>query len=331
MKNGEVSIIIPIYNSELYLSETLDSVLKQTYSGWRCLLVNDGSSDNSQSIIDEYCKKDNRFQSLSKDNEGSPDLARKYGMQFVETEWVLWLDSDDVIEPSYIEKLFKRQQETNADYVGAVMVVCKQGVEGEVYRFPEPHFDMTSILSGRDAFKLTIAGWEITTWGMFKKSLWNNIINGGYINSDEFTSRQILYNANIVAFTNAMYYYRNNANSISRAKSVNFYKNLHVQKQVEDFVFAHYPNDEDLQTKAVKYNFFNLIAWMSEAIINRKQYTKAERKLINNWLKLAYEEINFACVKQHFPSHYKLFCHGYRWFKITSALYMFAKRSKCKK
>ena len=66
---SDITVIVPIYNAATFLRDSLDSIVKQTYKDWKCILVNDGSPDNSQSIIDEYCAKDTRFVSFCKKNE----------------------------------------------------------------------------------------------------------------------------------------------------------------------------------------------------------------------------------------------------------------------
>lgn len=98
-----VSIIVPCYNQAQYLPETLQSVLNQTYTNWECIIVNDGSPDNTEEIAIEWTKKENRFKYLKKENGGLAD-ARNYGIKASEGKYILPLDSDDLIAPTYIEK-----------------------------------------------------------------------------------------------------------------------------------------------------------------------------------------------------------------------------------
>jgi glycosyltransferase involved in cell wall biosynthesis len=90
------SIIIPVYNVAPYLRECLDSVLAQTFTDWECLCVNDGSTDESGAILDEYAQKDPRFRVFHKKNSGV-SAARNLGLDNVRGEWVLFLDSDDLL------------------------------------------------------------------------------------------------------------------------------------------------------------------------------------------------------------------------------------------
>ena len=102
MKNL-VSIIIPCYNHGEYIAETLDSVLGQTYNNWEAIILNDGSTDNSAEIAELYTKKDNRITLVNLPN-GGVAKARNYGISIANGEFILPLDSDDIIEPTYIEK-----------------------------------------------------------------------------------------------------------------------------------------------------------------------------------------------------------------------------------
>jgi len=100
MKDILISIIIPCYNQAEYLSETLESVLKQSFQDWECIIVDDGSPDNTGEIAQEWCKKDSRFKYLKKENGGLAD-ARNYGIKHSVGIYILPLDSDDIISNDY--------------------------------------------------------------------------------------------------------------------------------------------------------------------------------------------------------------------------------------
>ena len=97
-----VSIIIPVYNQEKYLAETLNSVLNQTYSNWECVLVNDGSTDNSVAILQPFLTQDNRFHFINSENKGVSH-ARNLALKQVKGDFILFLDGDDLIHSEKIE------------------------------------------------------------------------------------------------------------------------------------------------------------------------------------------------------------------------------------
>lgn len=105
-KNALVSIIVPCYNQAQYLAETLDSVLAQTYPYWECIIVNDGSPDNTEEVAKKFCQLDKRFIYYYKENGGLAD-TRNYGIKHSTGYYILPLDSDDKIGATYIEKAIK--------------------------------------------------------------------------------------------------------------------------------------------------------------------------------------------------------------------------------
>lgn len=101
MTNPLISIIVPVYNVEKYLSQCLDSILSQTYTNWEAILVDDGSKDNSGKICDEYTAKDSRFKVFHQEN-GGVSSARNFGIDNARGEWITFVDADDIIAENYI-------------------------------------------------------------------------------------------------------------------------------------------------------------------------------------------------------------------------------------
>ena len=109
-----ISIIVPIYNSEQYLKHCLDTIMNQTYSTFECLMVDDGSTDNSSDICTEYVKKDTRFKYLRK-NRGGVAHARNYGLSHANGEYIAFVDNDDLLCPKMYEALISNLEEQNCD------------------------------------------------------------------------------------------------------------------------------------------------------------------------------------------------------------------------
>lgn len=102
-----VSIIVPCYKQAHFLNETLQSVLAQSFEKWECIIVNDGSPDNTEAVAKSWCAKDERFHYIYKDNAGLP-AARNTGVKESRGNYILALDSDDILHLDYLQKLIPR-------------------------------------------------------------------------------------------------------------------------------------------------------------------------------------------------------------------------------
>lgn len=110
----KISVIIPVYNVENYIRACLDSILQQTFQDWECILVNDGSKDNSGKICDEYRRLDSRFKVIHKDN-GGVSSARNRGLDIATGEWFTFVDSDDELTKDALSYMLKRCISNEAD------------------------------------------------------------------------------------------------------------------------------------------------------------------------------------------------------------------------
>lgn len=99
----KISVIIPVYNVETYLQKCVDSILGQTYKDFELLLINDGSTDSSPMICDNYAKQDSRVKVFHKENEGV-SRTRNFGLEKAEGDWVWFVDSDDYAEPDTLQR-----------------------------------------------------------------------------------------------------------------------------------------------------------------------------------------------------------------------------------
>ncbi len=114
MINELISVIIPVYNNENYLDKCIESVVNQTYKNLEIILVDDGSTDNSPKLCDEWAKNDSRIKVIHKDNTGVSD-SRNIALDIVKGDYITFVDSDDYVDNDYIESMLKAAEETESD------------------------------------------------------------------------------------------------------------------------------------------------------------------------------------------------------------------------
>lgn len=134
-----ISIIVPCYNGDKYIRETLDCLQKQTIEDWECIIVNDGSTDKSLEILREYAEKDSRYKYIDKKNEG-PSIARNTAIAASNGKYILPLDADDLIASSYAEKAIdylEKHSKCKVVYGGAEYFDGRTGV----WELPEYAYD----------------------------------------------------------------------------------------------------------------------------------------------------------------------------------------------
>jgi len=125
VSDKKVSIIIPTYNRAHLLGETLDSIISQTYSKWECIIVDDGSSDYTNELMEFYCEKDSRIQYYHRPQERpkGANACRNYGFELSKGLFIQWLDSDDLLAPDKLEVQLKRIEGEDE----LVIATCKFG------------------------------------------------------------------------------------------------------------------------------------------------------------------------------------------------------------
>ena len=163
-----ISIIIPVYNAEKYISRCIESVICQTITEWELILIDDGSEDNSASICDEYTKKDNRIRVIHTKNEGVSS-ARNKGLDVAKGEWITFIDADDWVEDNHLQ-CFKLQFCENIDLcINSFVADLKYGVRPFIYQ----KFSTTNNMHSIDVF--------FTHLRQHSQFLWNKAFRKEYI------------------------------------------------------------------------------------------------------------------------------------------------------
>ena len=189
----QVSVVIPVYNIEAHLRQCLDSVAGQTLSDLEVICVDDGSTDTSPAILEEYAQKDPRFQVIRQANAG-PGAARNRGMERSSGRYLIFLDSDDWFEPDFLERMTARAEETGADvticradefdthsgqvYDGSWMLKT-QLLPGAVFSPREAAGAVFQFTYDIDTFMRDDAG-NLDTWSDLKLACWLLHADGAY-------------------------------------------------------------------------------------------------------------------------------------------------------
>lgn len=222
-EKGElISIIVPIYNVENYLRQCLDSIMSQTYQNFECLLINDGSPDNSADICREYVSKDSRFRYFEKENGGLSD-ARNHGIRQSKGAYLTFVDSDDWLDSYYIETLYDIMIKHKSD----VSIACYGAYDEEraTYLFYAYGDEYEKVYSGREVVEQLpkFEGGDLTfqtSWGILsKRELFDQItFPVGRINEDIGTNYKLFMQAEKIAYIHKnLYFYRIRKTSISNS------------------------------------------------------------------------------------------------------------------
>lgn len=172
MKNNNlISIVVPVYNVERHLNRCLDSLKNQTYKNIEIILINDGSTDTSGSICDEYAKNDSRFTVCHKDNNGVSS-ARNLGIKKSTGEFVLFVDSDDWVEKNTIELLVDTANENDCDFVVFEYFVDYLNGNSNQYLHPE----LNGKISREESIKHSILPTNrFAVTKMYRRSILNDV------------------------------------------------------------------------------------------------------------------------------------------------------------
>jgi glycosyltransferase involved in cell wall biosynthesis len=211
-----ISVIVPVYQAEKYISRCLDSILAQSFTDFEVLMIDDGSRDNGGKICDDYAKKDGRFHVVHKKNEGV-SIARQTGLDMAQGEYVIHADPDDWVEPDWLGKLYQKIVEDRTD-----IVICD---------YEHIKADETVIMVQRPASLHKDDVLEALLDGVLWGSLWNKLVRRDCfsrygvsfhpdmnLHEDLFVNcLLIVYGATVSFLPEVLYHYDNtiNENSIT--------------------------------------------------------------------------------------------------------------------
>ena len=275
---AKFSIIVPVYNVEDYLRNCMDSILNQSYEDYEVIVVNDGTKDNSQDIIDEYVKKDNRVKGYKKKNEGIA-TTRNYGIKKASGDYIIFVDSDDDIDKDLLLEVNKVIESDEPDIVRFNAVnIGKKEVRVDIKEF--------SNISGSEAFReLMTDGYFVALWAYaFRRDYWlknDYTFIDGKVHEDYGLTPYVILKANKVSCINKYLY-----NYYVREKSIMNDKQLEKERKKNQDVLDLFDINMDRISKdnSISYEdkaYFR--SYMANGLITKWKSQKG--KLFNDFYK----------------------------------------------
>ena len=238
----KISVIIPVYNVENYLEESLDSIINQTFADLEIICVNDGSTDNSSIILNKYANKDSRIKIIDQKNKGA-GAARNSGLDVATGDYIYFFDSDDILELTALEELYKIAYENSLDLIIFKLInfIDETGEE-----FKVPYHEMSQIMDklGNTIFSYEeivefLDDFDVTPHTkFFKKDLISEIrFDENVIFEDNLFTVDYIFNAKkIYLYNKYLYHRRVRQNSIMTTTSKNHIDTIEVANKFIDKV-----------------------------------------------------------------------------------------------
>ena len=261
--NELISVIVPIYNTEKYLVECVESLRKQTYSNIEIILVNDGSTDASIEICDGFAEKDSRVRVFHKKNEGVA-VARNFGIQQSNGQYVVIVDSDDIAVDRMIEVLYTQIKENDADIAVGNYYIYDES-DGNFYYYIIDDDYCVEVLSSQELIDRQAGSWKwnssafiVTVAKLYKKELFEDVsfTHGRRFDDEASTHRLFLRSKKTVFINDNLYIYRRRSGSIMRSEfDLSWVRDLVevFSKKISDLVLA------GVDVSVMRIRFVNLL------------------------------------------------------------------------
>lgn len=237
-----ISFIVPTFNFEKYIGKCIDSILNQTFCNLELIIVNDGSTDNSRFIIDEFAKKDSRIIAIHKANEGV-SVARNTGLNRSKGKYVCFVDADDCISTDFAEYMLNLAESSNADLCISLECFTRKG-EKQTSNVSIKYFNAEQATALLLSPAIIVGSWN----KLFRRDIL--IINGIEFSSDLFYGEGLRFithvaqKCKIIAVTNyKMYYYRRNnyASATSKFNLKKFENGYYSLEKIESNLIIRTP------------------------------------------------------------------------------------------
>lgn len=279
-----ISIVLPIYNVRLYLAQCLDSIINQTYSKLEVILVDDGSTDGSHEICEEYKNRDKRIVLIHKENEGVSS-ARNAGLRAIKGQYMTFIDPDDIVAPDYVETLYNAMIKTKSD----ISICGVKTVYSEKYCEADATNRKVEVYIPQCAIEKMLYQNEIdvNAWGkMYLSSLFDGIYYPvGKINEDTATTYKVIARANKIVFDSyKCYFYIQRMGSIMHQKfAIRKMTLIDFSDECLQFVRINFPEIENSAICKYVTDCFVLICKIYECKPTNKECLEKCRKIIKKY------------------------------------------------
>ncbi len=238
MKQKLVSVIVPIYNADAFLDKCLYSIVNQGYRDLDIILINDGSTDQSFQICEEYRQKDPRIRVISQSNAGL-SAARNHGIEVAIGDYISFVDADDWLEENFFERMVAVHEESDSD-----VTVCNYAR----FETEKSLFVFYKDFKNKYVKTYTPAEWLLSNYGSIEYVVaWGKLYNRelfklirypvGKIAEDEYTTTFVyLLSQKVVYVNEPLYIYRKNPNGICGTKTL--FERMPLQSIEEEFTMA---------------------------------------------------------------------------------------------
>lgn len=273
MQEKTISLIIPVYNVEKYLARCLDSVINQTFKDLEIICIDDGSTDNSSDILQNYALKDERIVVIRQANAGL-SAVRNVGISRAKGEYICFIDSDDWIDFDFCEKLYNSAEKHSADIAVAGIIRVNGRRKKYFLRFEKE----TVSRNLQEKFELCDVPERSYVWNKLYRldKLRESRLKflEGRVFEDIIFTPQVLYSLDrLVTVPGTFYYYRKNPNSIVMTKTDSNKKDRAFSfEEAEKFLKNHNINPELYETKLKRFKILGLSVFKIKTKGHRKQY-----------------------------------------------------------
>lgn len=286
--NPLISIIIPVYNVERYIEKCVDSLIAQTYKNIEIILINDGSTDASGVICDNLAKIDDRIVVMHQENAGV-SAARNNALDIMNGEYVTFVDSDDYVDPQFIECLYTALESSNADIstCGHYRVEF-DGTLKKIYHLSDNPEDIIC-LSGKDSI-MNMFYERICSASsgskLYKRELFDNLRYPGYVmGEDTFIVYHTFKKSTVIAHTNKpLYYYVQHSASVTNSKC-NYFKFYDYVRLYDHIVSIETSEKNTEYFKAVANRLIENNFWVYMKLRNCPNMFNTEKKHIEDNIK----------------------------------------------